>query len=69
MGRAGPAGRADSISVGDLKEALLDTDPPLVARIEDDAFLLDPRTLASTELKLAAFALRQAVDILTKKQG
>ena len=60
---------SDSISVGDLKEALLDTDPPLVARIEDDAFLLDPRTLASTELKLAAFALRQAVDILTKKQG
>jgi len=54
------------ISVGDLKEALLDTDPPLLARIEDDAFLLDPRTLTSTEIKLAASALRQAVDSLEK---
>jgi L-seryl-tRNA(Ser) seleniumtransferase len=57
------------ISVGDLKEALLDTDPPLVARIEDDAFMLDPRTLASTELKLAASVLRQAVTLLNKNQG
>ncbi len=54
------------ISVGNLKDALLDTDPPLVARIEDDTFLLDPRTLTSTELKMAASALRQAVDILKK---
>ena len=56
-----------NISVGDLKSALLDTDPPLVARIEDDAFLLDPRTLASTELKLTASALKQAVSLLTRK--
>jgi len=55
------------IFVGDLKEALLQTDPPLVARIEDDEFLLDPRTLASTELKLAASALEQAVVSLTEK--
>ncbi|BCS87750.1 L-seryl-tRNA(Sec) selenium transferase [Pseudodesulfovibrio sediminis] len=54
-----------NISVGDLKNALLDTDPPLVARIEDDLFLLDPRTLTASELKLAASALRQAVDRLT----
>ena len=53
------------ISVGDLRDALLDTDPPLVARIEDDLFLLDPRTLESTELKLAADALKQAVAALT----
>ncbi|NDV19289.1 L-seryl-tRNA(Sec) selenium transferase [Pseudodesulfovibrio sp. JC047] len=56
-----------NISVGDLKDALLQTDPPLVARIEDDAFLLDPRTLASTELKLAASVLEQAVVSLTEK--
>ncbi|EGB14167.1 L-seryl-tRNA selenium transferase [Pseudodesulfovibrio mercurii] len=49
-----------------LRGALLDTDPPLVARIEDDEFLLDPRTLGSSELKLAAHALKQAVDALTK---
>lgn len=56
----------DGISPEELRMALLDTDPPLVARIEDDAFLLDPRTLASNELKLAAKALRQAVDTLNK---
>jgi len=54
------------VAVEDLRDALLDTDPPLVARIEDDEFLLDPRTLASTELKLAAHALEQAVAVLTK---
>lgn len=52
------------LSAADLRKALLDTDPPLVGRIEDDMFLLDPRTLTSTELKLAAAALRQAVDSL-----
>lgn len=54
----------EAVSVTDLKEALLASDPPLIGRIEDGVFLLDPRTLASTELKLAASALRQAVDTL-----
>jgi len=54
----------DGVDAEDLREELLKTDPPLVARIEDDLFLLDPRTLTSTELKLAASALRQAVDSL-----
>lgn len=56
-----------NIFVGDLKDALLQTDPPLVARIEDDEFLIDPRTLASTELKMVASALEQAVVSLTEK--
>jgi len=43
-----------------LRQRLLATDPPLVARIEGNAFLLDPRTLADDELKLAAQVLRQA---------
>lgn len=54
------------LAVDDLKQALLDTEPPLVARIEDDVFLIDPRTLHSTEIKLTAAALRQAVDALNK---
>ncbi|WP_316899615.1 L-seryl-tRNA(Sec) selenium transferase [Pseudodesulfovibrio indicus] len=54
------------VAVKELRDALLDTDPPLIARIEDDEFLLDPRTLASTELKLAASALKQGVAALTK---
>jgi len=52
------------ISADDLRRALLDTDPPLVARIEDDVFLLDPRTLGNTEITLAAGALGQAVESL-----
>jgi L-seryl-tRNA(Ser) seleniumtransferase len=56
----------NGLAVEDLRDALLDTDPPLVARIEDDEFLLDPRTLGSSELKLAASALKQAVAALTE---
>lgn len=51
----------EGISPEALRETLLDTDPPLVARIEDEYFLLDPRTLTSTEIKLAASAIGQAV--------
>lgn len=48
-----------------LRERLLATDPPLVGRIEDDAFLLDPRTLADDELPLVADVLAQALLIQT----
>ncbi|MFP5257875.1 MAG: L-seryl-tRNA(Sec) selenium transferase [Acidobacteriota bacterium] len=44
-----------------LRERLLATDPPLVARTQDDALLLDPRTLAEDELKLVAAVLVQAL--------
>ncbi len=54
----------NAISAEKLREALLDTTPPLVGRIEDGLFLLDPRTLTQTELKMAAVALRQAVNTL-----
>jgi L-seryl-tRNA(Ser) seleniumtransferase len=54
----------NEISPAALREALLDTDPPLVARIEDDTFVIDLRTLASTELKLVAEALCQAAEAL-----
>jgi L-seryl-tRNA(Ser) seleniumtransferase len=45
-----------------LRQRLLATDPPLVARIEEDALLLDPRTLADDELRLVGQVLRQALD-------
>lgn len=44
-----------------LRQRLLATDPPLVGRIEDDAFLLDPRTLADDELRLVGEVLGQAL--------
>ncbi len=49
------------MTVDALREALLATDPPLVGRVEDDAFCLDPRTLDSSEHPLVLAALRQAL--------
>lgn len=40
-----------------LRVRLLRTDPPLVGRVEDGAFLLDPRTLDKTEYPLVGAAL------------
>ena len=54
-----PGPRAPSPEV--LRGRLLATDPPLVGRIEDDAFLLDPRTLADDEFKLVARVLADAL--------
>lgn len=48
-------------SVDALKDALLATTPPLVGRIEDEHFALDPRTLAHEEFEPAAEALAQAI--------
>jgi L-seryl-tRNA(Ser) seleniumtransferase len=45
-----------------LRARLLATDPPLVGRIEADALLLDPRTLADDELRLVGEVLRQAAE-------
>lgn len=52
--------RVPALSPDALKQALLHTDPPLVARVEDDALCLDPRTLADEEIPLAARSLAQA---------
>jgi L-seryl-tRNA(Ser) seleniumtransferase len=47
-----------------LRSALLDTDPPLVGRIEENRFCLDPRTIQPKERRDVLSALRQALDIL-----
>jgi len=52
--------RDASLSVDALRERLLATDPPLVGRVEDSLFCLDPRTLAKEEFPQAAGALAQA---------
>ncbi len=57
---------AATVSPEALRDALLRTEPPLVGRIEDGAFCLDPRTLAQDEFRLAAGLLRQALDALTR---
>lgn len=50
-----------NITVEDLRMRLLDTSPPLVGRVEANAFCLDPRTLSPTEEPLVAEALSQAL--------
>ncbi|MGE4297605.1 MAG: L-seryl-tRNA(Sec) selenium transferase [Desulfovibrionaceae bacterium] len=55
--------RVDAAGLGPdaLRERLLATDPPLVGRIEDNGFCLDPRTLAVDEHGLAAAVLAAAL--------
>lgn len=51
------------LTIEELRDRLLNTDPPMVGRIENDAFCLDPRTLAEDEMKkLAADCLNQALS-------
>jgi L-seryl-tRNA(Ser) seleniumtransferase len=49
------------LNVDALRQALLSSDPPLVARVEDGALCLDPRTLDPSEHALVLDALRQAL--------
>ena len=49
-------------SADELKTALLATDPPLVGRIEDDWFCLDPRTLDSRAMGLVIAALEEGIQ-------
>jgi len=55
------AGKNSGLSVDALRQALLSTDPPLVARVEDGALCLDPRTLDASEHALVLGALNQAL--------
>jgi L-seryl-tRNA(Ser) seleniumtransferase len=44
-----------------LARALRESDPPLIARVADGRLLIDPRTLAESELALAVEVLRAAI--------
>ena len=50
------------ISASALKMALLSTDPPMLGRLEGEAFCLDPRTLDGADEALLVAVLRQAWD-------
>lgn len=51
----------ENLTVDALKGRLLQTDPPLIGRVEQDRFCLDPRTLGDDEHRLVAQALEQAL--------
>jgi L-seryl-tRNA(Ser) seleniumtransferase len=53
-------------SADDLKNVLLATNPPLVGRIEDDWFCLDPRTLDARHMGLVLDSLQEALQRLEK---
>ncbi|MCL1985913.1 MAG: L-seryl-tRNA(Sec) selenium transferase [Betaproteobacteria bacterium] len=53
--------RPATCSVEDLKRLLLRTSPPLIGRLEDGAFCLDPRTLSDKELPLVVRVVQQAL--------
>lgn len=49
-----------------LKTQLLKTDPPLIGRLEDQSFCIDPRTLIGKDFDLALSAVQQAFHILAQ---
>lgn len=50
------------ISANRLKEALLQTDPPVIGRLEDEFFCLDPRTIPENEWPTLLEALKSAFE-------
>jgi L-seryl-tRNA(Ser) seleniumtransferase len=56
--------RAQGRGAEALAAALRDGDPPLIARLDEDRVLVDPRTLAEDELELAAAVVCRACTAL-----
>ena len=55
-----------AVDVEALRQGLLATDNPVVGRVEDGAFCLDPRTLMDGEFALVAGAVRTVLDAGSK---
>lgn len=54
--------RPERLSAARLKKRLLSTEPPLVGRLEDPCFQLDPRTLEEEDFHDAARVLKEALQ-------
>ena len=48
------------VSAAELKAKLLSTEPPVLGYLDQDAFCLDPRTLAEADYPLLFQAIMQA---------
>ena len=59
--------RSAGCSPTTLKAALLETVPPLIGRLEDDAFCLDPRTLDVREYPDVLRVLREALHAASRQ--
>lgn len=53
--------RIEGISANALEAGMRNNDPPIIGRIEDDLFTLDPRTVEDDELPIIATALKNLV--------
>ena len=54
--------KSSLMSSEQLRDRLLQTDPPLIGKIENDLFCLDPRTVDQDEYKLLCDAICQAFE-------
>ncbi len=54
--------KSEQMNSEELKDRLLKTDPPLIGRIENEVFCLDPRTVSSEEFSMVCDALSQAME-------
>jgi len=54
--------KSSLMSSEQLRDRLLQTDPPLIGKIENDLFCLDPRTVDQDEYKLLCDAISQAFE-------
>ena len=58
--------KPDNFPVEKLKKALLTVDPPVIGHIEDDAFGIDPRTLALTDYPILFKSVLDAFSVAEK---
>ncbi len=59
--------QSTSWSPDELKATLLKTDPPLIGRIENNCFCLDPRTIHALEVRCVVDVLAQGIGMIEKK--
>ncbi len=58
--------KPSNMSATKLKESLLTTNPPLIGRLEDDCFCLDPRTLFDNDVELIIDVLNTVFKVQDK---
>ncbi len=54
--------RIDGVSVNSIERALRGGRPPIIARIENDLFIMDPRTLQVDEIEIVANAVNHLIN-------
>jgi L-seryl-tRNA(Ser) seleniumtransferase len=59
--------RVRGMSANTLEKNMRENDPPIIGRIEDDAYTMDPRTLKDEDLPIILKAFEKIIDRLGKK--